>query len=150
MTLDDEALLAPPGKTGSVEFSLDTTDGFFTLLLSGAGDPGLVKGNRTDGFHLEIDPGDTWDITLSLDPRNQWAFDNPAITFKNPADAPFYAIRSTSPNRVVLRAISTQPAAIPKPWPEQIHPFNLHLKVRQSADAEYRLTIDPDVKNPPR
>lgn len=136
-------------RSGQVEFGMDTSTGLFALTMAGSGDHGLVRGNQNDGFFLAINPGDVWKITMVLDPKREWEFEDPAVTFKNPDDAQYYRILSFSPNVVVMRAKSTFANPIPEPWPEVMHPFNLHLRVKQSATKSYVLIIDPDVGNPP-
>lgn len=136
-------------RSGQVEFGMDTSGGLFALTMTGSGDKGLVRGNQIDGFYLAINPGDVWTITMMLDPKLGWAFESPGITFKNPADAVHYRIISFSPRVVVMQAISTHAKPIPEPWPEVDQPFNLHLRVKQSAKKSYGLIIDPPLKNPP-
>lgn len=149
-TLEDaNEIVAGANKTGGVEFGFDPNAGFFALTMTESGDPGLVKGKKDTGFHLEIEPADTWKIVFTLDQQRHWQFDNPAITFKNPDDAKFYDIVSSGPQRVVMKAQSTLQPNPSKPWPGTTHPFNLNLEVKQSAGHSYKLSIDPDIKNPP-
>lgn len=149
-TIDDSSEMVPgANKSGGVEFGFDSSAGFFALIMTESGEPGLVKGKKDTGFYLEIEPADTWKIVLTLDQQCHWQFDDPAITFKNPADAKFYEIVSSGPQRVVIKAQSTLSSVPPKPWPEVIHRFNLNLVVKQSAGHSYKLSIDPDIKNPP-
>ena len=136
-------------RNGRVEFGMDTSTGLFALTMAGTGDPGLVRGNQTDGYYLAIEPGENWTITFGLDPKRGWTFDDPAITFKDPKNAEYYTIISASPTTVVMQARSTHAKPIPKPWPGVDHPFNLHLRVKQSDKVSYGLIIDPDLKNPP-
>lgn len=151
MTISDTSTDRDPGlrKSGEVEFGFDTADGYFALTMKESGAPGLVKGDKEKGFHLVIIPGDKWKVAFTLDPRQKWDFDDPAISFKNPEHAKYYRTDSHGPHKVVMTMDSTQAAYSPPPWTEQNHPFNLHLEVKQSANKSYKLTIDPDIRNPP-
>lgn len=136
-------------KKGAVQFGFDPSSGYFALTMAGSGDPNLVTGNQTTGFALAICPGDMWTIEFTLDPACHWQFADPAITFKNPRDKPYYQIVSNTPQKVVMTAKSTMAGPLPPPWPQQIHPFNLNVTVGQSASASYDLVFDPIVENPP-
>lgn len=138
-----------PSRSGQVVLGMDTSNGLFALTMTETGGAGLVRGNQEDGYYLAINPGDVWNITLMLDPKLGWEFESPAISFKNPADAAYYRILSFNPKVVVMRGASTYAKPIPEPWPVVKHPFNLHLRVKQSATKSYGLIIDPDLENPP-
>lgn len=136
----------------SIEFGLDASKPYLAFTMKDLNSSGIVRKDTGNGFFIAIDPGQRWDITITLDPSWDWEFDTDPISFKDMAHAKHYKVTSVKQRTLVLRAHSRLAGSLPPPppaWPAQSHLFNLYLVVKQSASRTYPMIIDPDVKNPP-
>lgn len=93
-------------------------------------------------------------LTLRLSDVINWEFDTDAgpLRLKKEGSAPFYKV-TFDPNERPLRHITLEvlPTGVDPTasGANEIHPFNLYLKVNQRLGSPWPLRLDPDIKNPP-
>lgn len=139
-------------KTAEVEFDLKPVGKYLKVVMRDLLYTGIIDGNADTGYYLRIEPGEHWQITMTLSDNWKWTFDKDPISFKRQGHANYYKLISQRPQQIVFEAKSKHAAPpVPNdpPWPPEDHPFNLYVLMNQSAGTTYPVTIDPDVKNPP-
>lgn len=140
-------------KLANVKFGLKVVKPYLVVLLSDTDKTGIVDGDQRNGYFIRIDPGEYWRIKFTLDREMwDWSFDKDPISFKDKNHSKYYKLISQSAYEVVVDAMSPYPKPDSNhPWPaEENQLFNLYVLMHQSDKKVYPMTIDPDVKNPPR
>ena len=143
----------PQYETANIKFGLQVKKPYLIVLLSDTDKTGIIDGNEKEGYFIRIDPGKHWRIKFTLDREMwDWSFDKDPISFKDKYHSKYYKVISQKADELVIEAMSTHPKPDPNQQsPDEVnHPFNLYVLMHQSTKKVYPMTIDPDVKNPPR
>lgn len=93
-------------------------------------------------------------LTIRLSDVINWSFDTAAgpLRFKKEHSAPLYHVSfdpaDANPREIVLEAEASgvDPSAA---GANEVHSFNLYIKVNQRLGSPWPLRLDPDAKNPP-
>lgn len=153
-----DASPASPLPSGNIDTVIEQLAAGRPLPLSDMG----VSAEGTDGTPLDLGvTGEPTYIVFKLDPRLNWHFsdNDPVISHKNAADAPYYGgLRHVRPNG----SYSALPVAdcmivflvAKPPEGEYKHGFNFHVDLIQKPHLDHRQTrilpiiIDPDIRFP--
>ena len=78
------SLVLTPGTVSqaNIEFGLDASKPYLAFTMKDLNSSGIVRKDTGNGFFIAIDPGQRWDITITLDPNWDWKFDTDPISFK--------------------------------------------------------------------